>query len=108
MVGYLLLAGAIVAEIFATSMLKLCNGFTALLPTIACILGYVACFYMFGKALNSINLSVGYAVWCAVGIVATTLIAVFFFGDKLTIAGVVGILLIVVGVVVLNLFGTAQ
>ena len=78
---YLLLGGAIALEIFATTQLKLSEGFT--------------------------KLGIAYATWSAVGIVATSVIAALAFGQKLTTAGMVGMALIVAGVLVVNLFGSA-
>lgn len=108
MAGYLFLGGAILFEVFATTMMKISNGFTQLWPTIACGAGYVACFYLLSKALVTVDLSVGYAVWAAVGIVLTSIIAVIAFGEQLTWPAVLGMVLIIVGVVLVNLYGAAH
>ena len=88
---YLLLGGAIALEIFATTQLKLSEGFTKLGPSV----------------LSLLDLGIAYATWSAVGIVATSVIAALAFGQKLTTAGMVGMALIVAGVLVVNLFGSA-
>ena len=106
--GYLLLAGAIGFEVFATTMLKLSNGFSALAPSIACGVGYVLCFFLLGKALEHINLNLAYALWAGIGIILTTVVALIFFGEHLTVPVVIGIALIVIGVVVVNMFSTAH
>ena len=62
-------------------MMKSAQGFTVLMPSIACVVGYVLCFWLLGKALVTVNLSVGYAIWAALGIVLTTVIAVVAFGE---------------------------
>lgn len=103
---YLLLAGAIALEIFATTQLKLSAGFTKLGPSVLSLLGYGLCFFLFSKALNRIDLGIAYATWSAVGIVATSIIAALAFGQKLSTAGIVGMGLILAGVVVVNLFGS--
>lgn len=104
---YLLLAGAIALEIFATTQLKLSEGFTKLTPSVLSLAAYGFCFFLFSKALNRIDLGIAYATWSAVGIVATSIIAALAFGQKLTTAGIVGMGLILAGVVVVNLFGSA-
>lgn len=101
--GYLLLAAAIGSEIVATTCLKYSQGFTQLGWGAATVVFYVACYWCLSRALLTVDLSVAYATWCAVGIVATTLIAVVLFGEQMTPAGVVGMILCVVGVVLLNL-----
>lgn len=108
MVGYLFLGGAILCEVFATTMMKISNGFTQLWPSIGCAVGYIICFYLLSKALVIVNLSVGYAVWAAVGIVLTAIIAVIAFGEHLTWPAVLGMVLIIAGVVLVNLFGSAH
>lgn len=105
---YVLLGAAVILEIIATTLLKSSLGFTKLLPTIFCIVFYILCFFLFSKALNSIDLGVAYATWCAAGIVATAIISAVVFDQKLNIVGIIGIVLIVTGCVVLNLFGTSH
>ncbi len=103
---YILLVAAIIFEIIATSFLKYSDGFTRLYPTIACIVFYVLCYLAFGKAMVKLDLNMSYAIWCGVGIVATTLISVLFFKEKISVYGIVGIVLIIIGGILLNLGGT--
>ncbi len=105
--AYLLLGSAVALEIFATTLLKYSEGFTRLCPTIGCMALYFICFFAFSKALNSIDLGIGYATWCAGGIVATSIISALIFGQRLTPIGIVSIVLIIIGCVLLNLFGSA-
>lgn len=104
---YILLGSAIILEIIATTLLKASEGFTKLLPASGCIILYILCFYAFSKALLSIDLGVAYATWCAGGIVATTIISAVVFGQKVNTVGVIAIILIIIGCVILNLFGTS-
>ena len=104
---YILLGSAIILEIIATTLLKASEGFTKLLPAAGCIVFYILCFYMFSKALLSINLGVAYATWCAGGIVATTIISAAVFGQKINTIGVIAIVLIITGCIILNLFVTS-
>ncbi len=104
--AYLYLAIAIAGELIGTTYLKYSDGFTKLVPSVISIVSYSLCFFVFSKSLLTINLSVAYATWCAVGLVAATLISVLIFKEGITPAGVVAIVMITVGVVVLNLYGT--
>lgn len=104
---YVLLGMAIVFEIIATTLLKASEGFSKIIPAAGCVVFYILCFYSFSKALLKIDLGVAYATWCAGGIVATTVIAAVVFGQKLNTAGVIAVVLIVVGCVILNLYGTS-
>ena len=89
--GYLLLAVAIATEIAATTCLKNSNGFTVPAWSVATVLLYAVCYYSLSRALLTVDLSVAYATWCAVGIVATTAISVVLFGERLNAAGLAGI-----------------
>lgn len=104
--AYLYLAIAIVGELIGTTYLKYSDGFTKLGPSMISIISYGLCFFIFSKSLMSINLSVAYATWSAVGLIITSLISVFIFKEGITPAGVAAIVMITVGVVVLNLYGT--
>ncbi len=106
--AYVLLGLAILLELTGTTLLKYSVGFTKLYPTIGCLFSYFLCFYLFSKALNQINLGAAYATWSAIGIVASTLISSFLFGEKLNPVGIISLVLIIAGCVILNLFGIAK
>ncbi len=99
------LAIAIFSEIIATNALKLSEGFTKLLPSIIVIIFYGIAFYMLSLALKTIPLGVAYAIWSAVGTVGTVLIGVIVWKQQLNLPALIGIALIVVGVILLNLYG---
>lgn len=104
----LYLAIAIAGELLGTSFIKATEGFTKLWPSVITILSYAICFYSFAKVLEHINLSFAYALWSGLGIVVSTLISVFVFKEGITPGAVVGIVLILAGVVILNIFGTSH
>jgi len=106
--GYILLGIAIVFELIATTCLKYSDGFTKLMPSIGSIVSYSICFYAFAKSLQSVNLSIAYASWSVVGIIVSALLSVFIFKENITITGIAGIVLILIGVILLNLFGTVK
>jgi len=101
---WLLLGLAIASEVTATASLKASEGFTKLVPSIVVLAGYSAAFYFLSLTLEDIPIGVAYAVWSGVGVAAITLISVFYMDQKIDLAGVVGISLIVIGVIVLRLF----
>src|SRR5699024_10416868 len=101
--GWLYLILAIILELFGTSMMKLSNGLTVLWPTIAMFAGYVLCFIFLSFDLKTIDMSVAYAIWSAVGIVLIAIIGIVFFHENITFAKLAGILLIVTGVITVKL-----
>ena len=100
---YLFLAGAIAAELFATSLMKTTDGFTRLWPTITCLCGYAVSFVLLAQAVKGIQVGVAYAIWSGVGTAAIVAIGAVFLGEPLTTVKVAGIALIIAGVVMLNL-----
>ena len=95
---------AIVSEVAATSALKASEGFTRLWPSLLVVGGYAAAFYFLSLTLRAIPVAVAYAVWSGVGIALIALIGWLFLEQTLDAPALVGLLLIVAGVVVLNLF----
>ena len=101
---YIYLSIAIVSEVIATSALKESEGFTRLWPSIVVMVGYAIAFYFLSLVLKTISVGVVYAIWSGAGIVLITLVAWVLFGQSLDVPAIIGLLLIIVGVVVLNLF----
>ena len=88
---YAFLAIAIVSEVIATSYLKQTEGFTKLTPSLICAAAYIVCHYTFAKSLNRINLNIGYATWCGVGLIVTSLVSIFAYKEKLSTVGIIGL-----------------
>jgi small multidrug resistance pump len=101
---YVFLALAIILEVIGSSFLKASDGFTKLLPSVVTILSFVACFYFFSQALRNIPLGFAYAVWAGVGIVLTAVVSVVVFKQMIDLPAIIGIVLIVSGVVVMNVY----
>ena len=95
---------AIVAEVVGTSALKATEGFTRLVPSLIVAVGYVISFYFFSLTLKSLPVGVAYALWGGLGIVMVTAVGVVLYKQVPDPAAAVGILLIIAGVVVINLF----
>jgi small multidrug resistance pump len=102
-----ILAGAIVAETIATSALKASNGFTKLIPSLVVVIGYACAFYGLSVTLRTIPVGVAYAVWSGVGIVLVALIGWFVYGQRLDMATLIGMAMIIAGVIVMNVFSKA-
>ena len=101
---YLYLALAIIFEVVGSSFIKVSEGFSKWLPTTIVAAAYLICFYFLSQALKYIPLGTAYAIWGGLGIVLTAAISVIVFKQKMDFAAIIGILLIVSGVLVMNLF----
>ena len=101
---WLYLVVAILAEVMATTALKLSEGFTRPAPSLLVVLGYAGAFYFLSKVLNDIPISVAYAIWSGAGIALVGVVGWVWLDQKLDLAGFLGMGLIVCGVLVINLF----
>lgn len=106
--GYFYLTVAIICEVIATSSLKASVQFTKPVPSIIVVIGYGASFYFLSLVLKSIPVGVAYAVWSGLGIVLVTLAAMVLFRQIPDIPAVIGMVLIISGVVVMNLFSNTS
>ena len=95
---------AIVAEVIATTSLKLSEGFTRLWPSVATVLFYAVAFYYLSLTMRTIPTGVIYAIWSGAGIVLIGAVGWIFLGQKLDWPAVAGMALIIIGVLVINLF----
>jgi small multidrug resistance pump len=105
---FLFLGVAIVAEVIATTALKQSQGFTQLPWTVTTAAGYAVAFYFLSLALRQIPTGVAYAIWSGLGIVLISLAAWLVNGQRLSLAALVGMGFIILGVVIMNAFGAAD
>lgn len=76
---FLIMAG--VFEIGFTTCLKLSNNFTHRWWTTGFLISISLSFYFLNKAIQTIPLGTGYAVWTGIGAVGTALVGMFFFNE---------------------------
>jgi small multidrug resistance pump len=102
--SYVYLLLAIVFEIIATTFLKKSEGFSKILPSVITVIGYSAAFYFLSLTLKQIPVGVTYAIWSGVGIIFITVIGIVAFKQIPDLPAVIGIILIIIGVMIINLF----
>ena len=103
MSAYLLLAAAIVSEVFAEAMMKLSNGFEKKVPIIGIAIGYLIAFYLMAQTLNELPLGFVYAVWTGAGVALTAIIGAIVWDEGFNAMKAIGIAAIIVGVVFLKI-----
>ena len=106
--GYIFLIFAVIAGIASNGYLKTTESFTKLYPTIFCIVSMLLCIFFLSKAMSIIPVGFTYATYGALTITAVTLLGVFKYNQIPNLYGIIGIFLIVIGVVLINLFGKVK
>ena len=106
--GYIYLVIAIITGIAANGFLKTTEGFSKLSPTIFCVTSIVVCLFCISKAMTIIPVGFTYATYGALTITAVTLFGIFKYNQTPNIYGTIGLILIIAGVILLNLFGKVK
>ena len=106
--GYIYLVLAIVTGIASNGFLKTTAGFTKLNPTIFCVTSIIVCLFCISKAMTIIPVGFTYATYGALTITAVTLFGVFKYNQTPNLYGTIGLVLIITGVVLLNVFGKVK
>jgi small multidrug resistance pump len=106
--AWLMLAGAIAAEVVATLALRgTAQGFRPLV-VLGVVVGYATAFALMAYALRSLNVGVVYAIWSGVGTAGVAVAAALLYDERLNLTAIAGIALIVIGVVVLTTSGATS
>ena len=106
--GYIYLVLAIVTGIASNGFLKTTEGFTKLNPTIFCVTSIIVCLFCISKAMTIIPVGFTYATYGALTITAVTLFGVFKYNQTPNLYGTIGLVLIIIGVMLLNVFGKVK
>ena len=102
--AYLYLLIAILAEVIATTSLKSSESFTKLWPSVLVVVGYATAFYLLTICLRTISVGVLYATWSGLGIALVAAGGALFYKQIPDLPAIVGMILIVAGVAIMNLF----
>ena len=102
MSSWLILLLAILSEVFGTTALKASDGFTKLIPTLGVVFGYGIAFVLLSVAVKTIPLGTAYAVWSGIGTVGAVVVGMLMLHEKLGVAQIAGVALIVLGTIILK------
>lgn len=100
-VSWLMLTGAIAAEVTATAVLR--HATTSLPVAAAVILLYTASYGCLALAVRGLDLAVAYAVWCAVGIAAIATVGAVAYHEPLSPPRLLALALVAGAVTILAL-----
>src|SRR5699024_1182311 len=98
---WLLLMGAIIAEVFGTVSLRAAVDHPVW--SIGVVVGYLIAFMLLGLALGQgIPLGAAYGVWAAAGVALVALLGAILFGECLSVTAIGGIVTIIAGVYIVQ------
>jgi small multidrug resistance pump len=100
---YLLIA--ILTEVVGTTLMKVSQGLTRLIPSVLMFVLYGISFVFMALALKKIEVSTAYAIWSGLGTALIATIGIVWFRESVNIPKLAGIVLIIAGVLLLNLKG---
>jgi small multidrug resistance pump len=107
MKSWVFLGIAIIGEVIATLTLKASDGFSKLGPSMVVIIGYIIAFYFLSLALRVIPIGVAYTIWAGLGIIFVAIISWVVYGQRLDLPAIIGMVLILAGIMIMNLFSTS-
>jgi small multidrug resistance pump len=109
MVGaWLLLLGAITVEVASTAALPRTHGFREPLWTVLVLAGYALSIWLLAVVVRHIPVSITYAVWSGLGTAGIALVGALFLDERIDVVKGAALLMIIGGVLLLNLHGTAH
>jgi len=100
---YLLIA--ILTEVVGTTMMKVSQGLTRLVPSVLMFVLYGISFVFMALALKKIEVSTAYAIWSGLGTAMIAAIGIVWFSESVSLPKIAGMVLVIAGVVLLNLKG---
>ena len=99
---------AIAFELFATTALKLSEGFTKLWWTLGMAVGYGFAFYLLSLVVKTMPLGLAYAVWSGIGTLGAVAISILLFKADSSLIVWIGAALVIGGVALMNLGSNAH
>ena len=101
---YFYLFLAIICEVCGTMLLSSSGNFTKPIPTITLSIAYFLAFYFLTFAMKKLPIAIVYATWSGLGIFLISLFSYFIHGQILKWQSILGLLLIVSGVIIVNIY----
>ena len=106
--SYLFLALAVILGVTSNSFAKTAEGFTLLFPSIITGITIVMCMYALSMVMKNIPMGVTYASFAGLTIIATVIVGIFRFNQIPNLYSLIGLVLIIAGVLMVNLLGSAD
>ncbi len=102
---FLVIAG--IMEIVWAIGIKYTESFTKLWWSVGTIAAMIVSFYFLSKALETIPVGTGYAVWTGIGAVGTAILGIFLFNESREAMRLLFIGFIIIGIIGLKFVSSA-
>ena len=102
---YIILIFAVALGTAANGFAKSAQGFTLLVPSLMTAVTIVGCMYTLSYVMKTIPVGVTYASFAGLCIIATIIIGIIKFNQMPDLYTILGMVLIISGVLIVNLFG---
>ena len=106
--NYIYMFFAILLEVTGTMLLPASQNFSKAVPTITLGICYMISFYLLTFAMRTIPVPIVYATWSGLGIFTIAIASIVIFKQTLSLPVISGLSLIVIGVVLVHLYGPAD
>ena len=106
--SYLFLGLAVILGVTSNSFAKSAEGFTLLFPSIITGITIVMCMYALSLVMKNIPMGITYASFAGLTIIATVIVGIFRFNQIPNLYSLIGLALIIAGVLMVNLLGSAD
>jgi len=104
MYKWVILSLGIIFEVLGTICMKYAEGFTKLTPSILVFLFYGLALAALVFVLEKMQVSIAYAIWASVGTALIAIIGIIWFKEPVSVAKIISISLIILGILGLELF----
>ena len=104
-IAYIVLILAVILGTAANGFAKSADGFTSLMPSILTAITIVGCMFTLSIVMKTIPVSITYASFAGLCIIATTIVGIYKFNQMPDLSTIIGLALIISGVLIVNLLG---
>ena len=104
LLGYLYLMASILIGSMGNICLKFSEGYSKPVPTIGSLCCVVVSLALLSKAVLTVHLGIAYATWSGVSLVLIAVLSYGLFHESLNRQGLWGLLLVLLGIVMVNVF----
>ena len=102
---YFFLLLAVLFGTASNSFAKSAEGFSLVLPSLLSAITIILCMYGLSNVMKTVPIGVTYASFAGLCILATSLVGIFKFAQIPNLYTSIGLILIIAGVIIVNVFG---